>query len=344
MGAIRSSPTEQGSSDEQLMQRLAGGDDEALAALYRRYAGRIRGFAAHALDRSVAEDIVQEVFFAVWRHAGTYVPTRGPVRPWLFQIAHHRILNEIRARRHRPTEESDPTRADLSALPSPAPEPDEAAWREEQRTDVHSAVEDLPAGQREALNLAFFGGMSHQQVAAKLDLPLGTTKTRIRAGLRRLRVALAPLVAAMVLGIVGASIPLGLLHERDQAARKISDQALTLLTSSDTAVIRLVAAPGESSAAHGTYRGGPGSEIAVIGLSHLPSIAPDETYRVWIRHDGAWRSLGSVRPDSSGHAHLVTRDSSLRHFPAAVEVTRELDAVNAVPTGPAVVVSAGTGR
>jgi Anti-sigma-K factor rskA len=176
-------------------------------------------------------------------------------------------------------------------------------------------------------------------VAAKLRLPLGTAKTRIRAGLRSLRGTLAPLVAALVVGVIGSLIILGVLHERDQAARKIDDQALALLTASDTAVIRLVAAPGESSTAHGTYRGRSGSEIAVIGLSHLPPIARGQSYRIWIHDAGAWRSLGSVRPNATGQAYLIARGSALTTLPEAVKVTREIGAASTGPAGPTVVMS-----
>ncbi len=339
MRVVRGTPGDQRLSDEQLMQQLAGGDGEALAILHRRYATRIFAFAAHTLDRSAAEDIVQEVFLAVWRHAGTYDPRRGAFRPWLYQIAHYRILNELRSRNHRPIVESDATRADLSKMPSPAPEPSEAAWREVQQAGVRAALDGLPARQREALNLAFFDELSHQEVAAKLQLPLGTAKTRIRSGLRSLRGTLAPLVAALVVGVVGSLILLGALHERDQMARKIDDQALALLTASDTAVIRLVAAPGETSTAHGTYRGRPGSEIAVIGLSHLPPIAHGQSYRIWIHDGGTWRSLGSVRPNATGQAYFIARGLALTTLPEAVKVTREIGAGSTGPTGSTVVMS-----
>jgi RNA polymerase sigma-70 factor (ECF subfamily) len=323
------------------MHQLAGGHDEALGVLYDRYATRIRALAAHTLDRGTAEDIVQDVFLAVWRRASTYDSQRGTFRPWVYQIAHYRILNELRRRKHRPTAEFDPDGAGLSELPSPAPGPYEAVWREEQRAGVQSALEGLPGSQREALSLAFFGELSHEQVAATLQLPLGTAKTRIRSGMRKMRVMLAPLVAALVVGVVGSLIPLGVLHQRDQAARKIDDQAVALLTASDTVAIHLVAAPGESPAAHGTYRGRSGSEIAVIGLSQLPPIEPHRAYRIWIQHGGAWRSLGSVRPDVTGHAHLIARGAALTTLPEAVKVTLETGAESTAPIGPPVVMSTG---
>src|SRR5690348_7679937 len=89
--------------DEELMRELAAGREEALAPLHRRYAALVFNLAAQSLDRSAAEEIVQDVFVAVWKSATTYDPARGPVRPWLLQIAHLRVLNELRRRGRRPT-------------------------------------------------------------------------------------------------------------------------------------------------------------------------------------------------------------------------------------------------
>jgi RNA polymerase sigma-70 factor, ECF subfamily len=331
-------------SDEEVMRQLAGGDGDALGVLHRRYAARVRALAAHSLDGATAEDIVQDVFIAVWRHARTYDSERGRVRPWLFQIAHHRILNELRARSHRPTIEADAERADLSQVPSAAPGPEEAAWREEQEATVRAAVQALPVAQREALQLAFFDGLNHREVASTLRVPLGTAKTRLRAGLLRLRTTLAPVAAALVIGVFGASILLSLLQQREHAARTLDDQALALLTNSEVAMIRLVAAPGAPPAAHGSYRGRAGSEIAVVGLSHLPALGPGQHYDVWIRDGAAWRRLGTASPDATGHAYLVARGEALRTMPTAVIVTREIGAHAGTPGGIRMLTSVETGR
>ena len=90
--------TENASADEDLMRRIAGGSPEALALLHRRFARLIFGLAAQTLDRATAEDLVQEVFLAVWRNASRFDPERGTVRAWILQIAHFRVLNELRRR------------------------------------------------------------------------------------------------------------------------------------------------------------------------------------------------------------------------------------------------------
>jgi RNA polymerase sigma-70 factor (ECF subfamily) len=150
--------------------------------------------AAHSLDHSTAEEIVQDVFLAVWRNAAVFTPKRGAFRPWLLQIAHFRILNEHRRRRHRPRLQPDTDGLLLASLPDDGPGPEELAWRESLRPVMRSACRELPRSQRQAVDLAFFKDLSHQEVATELRIPLGTVKTRIRTGLRKLRGKLAPKV------------------------------------------------------------------------------------------------------------------------------------------------------
>jgi RNA polymerase sigma-70 factor, ECF subfamily len=174
-------------ADEELMYELSRGRQEALEALHHRYAPRVFGLAAQTLDRATAEEIVQEIFLAVWRNAGTFDPARGRFRPWVFQIAHHRVLNEHRRRRRQPQLVEDPESLGMADLPDPAPDPGEIVGRGEERATMRAAVEALPPAQRRAVDLAFFEDLTHEQVATELHLPLGTAKTRIRAGLRQLR-------------------------------------------------------------------------------------------------------------------------------------------------------------
>ena len=113
-------------SDEELMQQLARGREEVLGILYRRHASSILNRAAHSLDRSAAEEIVQDVFLSVWRHAAVFTPQRGTFRAWLMQMARYRILNELRRRDRRPRLGPDPNDLLLGSLPDNGPEPAEA--------------------------------------------------------------------------------------------------------------------------------------------------------------------------------------------------------------------------
>jgi len=242
MDAVGPAPPHQDTSDEELMAQLAAGRQEALGPLYARYAPLVFNLVAQTLDRAAAEEIVQEVFLAVWRQAATFDPGRGPFRPWVLQIAHYRILNELRRRSRRPPLEPDPEGEYLAAVPDPDPEPAEAAWREYQRSVVRAAMEKLPPPQRQALGLAFFEDLTHEQVATLLNVPLGTAKTRIRTALQKLQPQLAPLVlgVALVCGLVA----LGVRYQAEQLALQRDERALELVTASDGVALRLAPAPG----------------------------------------------------------------------------------------------------
>src|SRR5713101_9491808 len=211
----RPMPLIEGASDEELVQQLAAGSHEALGLLYNRYARLIFHLATRTLDRPTAEEIVQEVFLAVWRQAVTFDPDRGPFRPWVLQIAHFRILNELRRRSRQPQVEPDPEGLHLADLPDDSPEPAEAAWLEYRRSALQAALAELSPPQRQALGLAFLEDLTHEQVASVLNLPLGTAKTRIRAGLQKLQAHLAPLVVGLAVG--GSLLALGVRYQTQQA-------------------------------------------------------------------------------------------------------------------------------
>ena len=151
----------------------------AFELLYHRYVRSVFGLALRRLrDRQRAEDAVQETFAAVWRSAASYRPERGPAAPWLYAVARNAIVDRLRARNEPPTEAPDLA----SGEPGPAERAEASfvAWR------VHRALEELPAKEREVVELAYWSGMSQSEVAEYLHIPLGTVKTRTRSALARL--------------------------------------------------------------------------------------------------------------------------------------------------------------
>src|SRR5215510_7474882 len=191
-GTRRMTSTGDAPGDEELMRQVAGGSAEALGLLHGRFSRLVFAVAVPSLDRAGAEDLVQEVFLTVWRNAARFDPERGTVRAWILQIAHFRLLNELRRRSRRPEIVPDPEGLVLAGLPADEPGPAEARWQQHRRAVIQAALNELPRPQREALRLAFLDDLTHEQVAAELDLPLGTAKTRIRTGLKKLRGTLGP--------------------------------------------------------------------------------------------------------------------------------------------------------
>jgi RNA polymerase sigma-70 factor (ECF subfamily) len=170
---------ERGPSDGDLIRRVAGRDANAFEALYRRYARPVFGLALRRLgDRMRAEDAVQETFAAVWRSARTYRSERGAGAPWLYAVARNAIVDRARNRSEPPGETPD--------VPSDEAGPDERAEAAYVSWRVHRALEDLPTNERDVIELAYYGGLSQSEVADFLNIPLGTVKTRTRAGLGRL--------------------------------------------------------------------------------------------------------------------------------------------------------------
>jgi RNA polymerase sigma-70 factor, ECF subfamily len=164
-------------SDGDLIRRIARRDANAFEALYRRFARPVFGLALRRLgDRMNAEDAVQETFAAIWRSARTYKPERGPGAPWLYAVARNAIVD--RGRSEPPGEGPE--------LPSDEPSPAERAETSYTAWRVHRALETLGPNEREVIELAYYGGLSQSEVADYLNIPLGTVKTRTRAGLGHL--------------------------------------------------------------------------------------------------------------------------------------------------------------
>jgi RNA polymerase sigma-70 factor, ECF subfamily len=318
-----SAATDTSPTDEQLMVELAGGRPDALGALYSRHSRLVFYLALQSLDRPAAEELVQEVFLAIWRGAASFDPEQGSFRPWLLRLAHWRILNELRRRHRRPREQTgvDDDEELVRQVLDDAPGPEERAFEKEHRRIVDSAMDALPPKQREAVALAFLEDMTHEQVAAALDVPLGTAKTRIRSGLHGLRMVLAP-VAASLFGLGFAVV--GVRYIQTQMAYQLEDRALTQVTMSDVAPLRLGAVmAGLPGGAHATYRGRAGSNLAVLTAEALPALGDGSTYQAWAHEEGQWVSLGTVAPDSDGAAHLIAENSALTTPPDSVEITIE---------------------
>ena len=178
--------TDDRASDQQALERMASGDADALADLYDRHAARVYSLALRIVrDAGDAEDVVQEVFAQAWRQASRYTASRGAVTAWLLTLARSRAIDRLRARRARPEAQGADTAA--TELADLAPPVDWQYLSAEQIRLVRAALEQLPFLQRVAIELAYFDGLTHVEIAARLEEPLGTVKTRIRDGLIRLR-------------------------------------------------------------------------------------------------------------------------------------------------------------
>jgi RNA polymerase sigma-70 factor (ECF subfamily) len=320
-------------SDEELISQLASGRREALGPLHGRYASLVFNLAAQTIGRTTAEEIVQDVFVAVWRKAGTFDPARGTFRAWVLRIAHLRVLNELRGRSRRIKVEADPEGLHIGSVPEPGPGPPEEAWREHRRAIVRQAVAALPPPQRQALSLAFLEDLTHEQISQFLRLPLGTTKSRIRSGLHTLRTYLAPLLAAgLVLGGLAIS-----LHFRERS--RLNGAALRLVTSSDVVPRRMAATAGPpiETETHGNYRGRPGVPLAVLTFSHFGFAPAGSTYEVWGEFDGRWIHLGTIQPRDDGGALLIAEGPDLKSPVMALKVTLESGGTPQAPTGPTVI-------
>ena len=316
------------------MLDLANNRPEALKPLFSRYAPLVFHMAAQSLDSGTAEEIVQDVFLSVWRKSQTFDPRRGAFRPWLMQIAHYRILNELRTRSRRP--KLDPDAGDILDQVRDAHDgPAEEAWKSYRKSAVRAAVDRLPPAQRQALSLAFFDDLSHDQVAVALKLPVGTVKTRIRSAVHKLRFMLAPLgVAAVAVAVLVGG---GIRFELQRLSQARTDRALSMVTASDITSLHIPPAPGANPATHGSYRGRPGTPIGVLAMHNFPAPAPGTHYEAWVWTRGAWTSMGTAQVDVTGNAVVTAEGPAYTALPTEVEVTVESRGGSPVPSGPVII-------
>ncbi len=178
-------------ADRAVVARMASGDASAVTYLYDAHARAVYSLACRMLSHPQdAEDVVQEVFAQVWRQAGRYDARRASVLGWLLMIARTRALDRLRARRSRPAGESL-GESPADDRPDPVAGPESSVIAAEAEARLRSAVRLLTAPQRLAIELAFYEGLTHADIAERLGEPMGTIKTRIRSGLLKLRSALA---------------------------------------------------------------------------------------------------------------------------------------------------------
>ena len=185
------------SSDVELVRGMRLGDEAALEALYRRYGGLIYTLATRIVgDPELAREVLQDTFVRAWEGGATYDPTRGRVAWWLMGIARNRAIDLLRSRTHqaRLRERGSGARDAVSS-------DSDTAGAADLRRAVADALSALPAGQREAIELAYYGGLTQTEIAHQLGQPLGTIKSRTREAMERLRVSLGPL------GFTGDSTP-----------------------------------------------------------------------------------------------------------------------------------------
>ncbi|WP_219414170.1 RNA polymerase sigma factor [Pseudonocardia nigra] len=193
-------------ADEQLVKRILDGDQSALGDLYDRYGRPAYSLARRiCADEGLAEDVVQEVFLAFWRNPERFDASRGAFGTWLLTLVHHKSVDAVRResairRRTVPAAEDG---EEWSAPPGPGA--DQAALGAVVASQVRDALGRLPAEQRQALALAYYGGYTQREVAALTGVPLGTVKSRMFTGVQRLRSVLGPLLGELTADITGGA-------------------------------------------------------------------------------------------------------------------------------------------
>ncbi len=189
-------PVMPGRVDDELVElvgSMAQGDDTALAAFYDATSARIYGFVLRVVrDPSAAEDVTIDVYAQAFRQAESYDPRRGTPWGWLLNIARSRSIDRLRAERRRAQREE--SLEVVGEIADTAPDPEAASDDAQRGRLVRAALASLPPDQRQVIEIAYFSGLSHSEIAARLRQPVGTVKTRIRAGMMRLRRSLTPLL------------------------------------------------------------------------------------------------------------------------------------------------------
>ena len=178
-------------SDEALLNAIADGAVWAMESLYQRYSRILYSLAYRLVaDHQVAEDLLQDAFLAIWRRSTSYSPQMGAARSWLISILHHRAIDHLRRVRRRSTLQEAPLEELELEETSAFPDVWEEVWRSVKSSQVRAALMKIPVEQRLVIELAYFQGWTHSEIAEGVQVPLGTVKARLRLGLIHLKHAL----------------------------------------------------------------------------------------------------------------------------------------------------------
>ena len=177
--------------DHQLLARVSAQEANALDALYSRYASAVYSLAMFMLrDTGLAEEATQDIFLNIWLKSGSFKPDRGQPKTWIMSVAHHRIIDLIRSRRRTTAITMAADSEDLERIPAANLPIDEQVERKLERERIQKSLATLPDAQREVIRMAYFDGYSQSEIAALLNQPLGTVKTRVRLAMQKLRLVL----------------------------------------------------------------------------------------------------------------------------------------------------------
>lgn len=180
-----------GSADQHLVRAVATGSAEALADLYDRYSATVFGLARRITGRQEdAEEVVQDVFAQVWRQAGRYQDGRATVVAWLVMLTRTRAIDRLRARAARPDQDATATPETTPLVATSSPDPEQVAVSSDEARTLKRMLGSLPEVQRSLVELAYYDGLTHSEIAAQTGLALGTVKTRLRTALFTLREAI----------------------------------------------------------------------------------------------------------------------------------------------------------
>ena len=177
--------------DEQLITLIAHGEKDALETFYNRFASSVFSLARYMLkEPPLAEEVTQDIFLRLWQKASSFNPERGTPRAWFMSVAHHRIIDVIKARKRRAQSTDQVSHELLDLHPSRFEGTEEQAHRNIEREEIFKELAVIPSEQRQVIVLAYFEGYTQSEIATELDQPLGTVKTRIRLGMQKLRASM----------------------------------------------------------------------------------------------------------------------------------------------------------